>query len=157
MDNDFSYLSFMEILKKCREVIADDTLKKDSTDLYDALYSDVNSEAFKLKIELYELEWIELHWEMALNNIENQDLTHTERKELVSVYAKWYSQFVSEWNHSEFDMLIFQEKEKILRTLILVNSEWEQNLKRMKVSFEQSKKRLNARIKKLEGGFSLCQ
>lgn len=43
----------------------------------------------------------------------------------------------------------------ILKSLISVNNEWEQNLKRMKVSFEKSEKILNEKIKALEMGGQL--
>ena len=69
---------------------------------------------------------------------------------MISMFAKWYRDFVSNWNYTEFDAVIFEERMNILKALISVNSEWEINLKRMKVSFEQSKKILNEKIKAIE-------
>jgi hypothetical protein len=152
MEKDFPYLKFIEIARECRLKLINDTLYGDSIDLYDALYSDVNTEIYDVKIELYELEWVENHWEKIIDIVENKDITLSEKKELISMFAKWYEQFVSNWNYSEFDVLIFEDKMNILKSLISIDNEWERSIKKMKVSLEQSKKSLKARIKALEEG-----
>ena len=48
MVKDFPYMKFLEISKKCRQQLINDTVKKESADLYDALYSDVNKEIFNI-------------------------------------------------------------------------------------------------------------
>lgn len=150
--NKFPYLKFLKISKECREELIKDTLKDNSPDLYDALYSSIDSEIYNVKIELYELKWIELYWDKLIDGVESKDISVSEKKELISMLAKWYIRFVANWNYSDFDTLIFEEKKNILRRMISVNNEWEQSIKQMKVSFEKSKKRLNARIKELELG-----
>ena len=150
MVKDFPYMKFLEISKKCRQQLINDTVKKESADLYDALYSDVNKEIFNIKMELYELKWIEAHWKYITDEVEKKDISEKEKQDLISIFARWYKPFVANWNYSEFDTLIFEEKINILQSLIAVNNDWEQNVKQMKVSFEQSKKRLNAKIKELE-------
>lgn len=150
MNWEFPYLKFLDICKDCRNVIVSDTLESNSPDLYDALYSDIDSEIHQIKLELYELKWIETHWEKIEAAIDKRDCSVSEKKELISMFAKWFQSFISNWNYTAFDTVIFEERIKILRALITVNSEWEQNIKRMKVSFEQSKKILNEKIKKLE-------
>lgn len=150
MNRDFPYLKMLGIFRECRDTMIADTLNDNSPDLYDALYSNVNSKIHEIKLELYELKWIEMHWKKMNYFIDKRDCSVAEKKELVSMFAKWYKDFVSNWNYTEFDTIIFEEKMNILRALISVNSEWEQNIKRMKVSFEQSKKILNEKIKELE-------
>lgn len=150
MNSDFPYLKFLDISRECRNTMIADTLNNNSPDLYDALYSNVNGEIHEIKLELYELKWIEMHWKKINYFIDKRECSIAEKKELVSMFAKWYKDFVSNWNYTEFDTIIFGEKMNILRALISVNSEWEQNIKRMKVSFELSKKILNEKIKKLE-------
>ena len=54
MTNDFPYMKFLEISKECRNNLINDTLDKNSPDLYDALYSNADSEIFNVKMELYE-------------------------------------------------------------------------------------------------------
>ncbi len=150
MNSDFPYSKFLDIFRECRNTMIADTLNDNSPDLYDALYSNVNSTIHELKVELYELKWIEMHWEKINYFIDKRDCSIAEKKELVSMCAKWYKDFVSNWNYTEFDTIIFGEKMNILQEIILLNSEWEQNIKRMKVSFVQSKKILNEKIKRIE-------
>ena len=66
------------------------------------------------------------------------------------MFSKWYESFVSAWNYTVFDTVIFEERRKILEAMITVNSDWEKNLKRMKVSFDKSIKMLNQKIKEFE-------
>lgn len=150
MISDYPYLEFIRIAKECRSILMEDTLSSNSPDLYDALYSDYRSQIHQIKMELYEIKWIELHWKKINETIENRNCSTAERNEMISMFAKWYRDFVSNWNYTEFDAVIFEERMNILKALISVNSEWEINLKRMKVSFEQSKKILNEKIKAIE-------
>ena len=91
-----------------------------------------------------------MHWKKVNEAIENKVCSLSEKKEMISMFAKWYRDFVGNWNYTEFDAVIFEERMNILKALISVNSEWEQNLKKMKVSFEQNKKILNEKIKAIE-------
>lgn len=150
MISDYPYLEFIRITKECRTVLIEDTLSSNSPDLYDALYSNLRSQIHQIKLELYEIKWIELHWKKIDETIENRVCSATERKELISIFAKWYRDFVNNWNYTEFDAVIFEERMNILKDLVSVNNKWERNFKRMKVSFEQNKKILNEKIKALE-------
>lgn len=150
MSSDYPYLEFIRIAKECRNILIDDTLSSNSPDLYDALYSDSKGQIYQIKLELYEIKWIEMHWKKVNEAIENKVCSLSEKKEMISMFAKWYRDFVGNWNYTEFDAVIFEERMNILKALISVNSEWEQNLKKMKVSFEQNKKILNEKIKAIE-------
>lgn len=150
MKSDYPYIECIRIAKECRDVLVEDTLESNSPDLYDSLYSDANSEVHKIKLELYEIKWIELHWKKISESIASIECSLAEKKELISMFAKWYRDYVSNWNYTEFDAVIFEERMNILKSLISVNNKWEQNLKRMKVSFEQNRKILNEKIKILE-------
>ena len=79
----------------------------ESPDLYDALFSDFQDEIYKIKIELYEIKWLELHWKKISSTLERNETSLQERKEDISAFAKWYEDFVSEWNYTEFDTVIF--------------------------------------------------
>ena len=155
MKSDYPYLEIIRIAKECRDVLIEDTLKSNSPDLYDSLYSDVKSEIYKIKLELYEIKWLELHWKKMNEAITNRECLLAEKKEFISMFAKWYRDYVSNWNYTEFDVVIFEERMDILKSLITVNNEWDQNLKRMKVSFKRSEKILNEKIKALEMGGQL--
>ena len=152
MNSDYPHYVFLQIARECREELIQDTLSNNSPDLYDALYSDINSEIFNVKMELYQLKWIERHWTKISEIIEKKNLSSTEKRILVSQFSEWYLKFISEWQYTEFDSLVFEERKNILKALISVNNEWDNNIKRMKVSFEQSKKKLNKKITELERG-----
>lgn len=150
MNSDYPYLEFIKIVKDCRNVMVEDTLQTNSPDLYDALYSNVNSKIHEIKLELYELKWLEMHWDKISEFVGSKNYSNDEKKEFVALFTKWYEEYINKWKLSEFDALIFEERISILKMLISVNDEWEQNMKRIKVSFKQSKKILNEKIKILE-------
>lgn len=152
MKNEYPYIEFIRIAKECRKVLIEDTLKLNSPDLYDSLYSDIKSEIYKIKLELYEIKWIELHWEKINEAIANRECSLAEKKEIISTFAKYYRDYLSNCNYTEFDMVIFEERMDILISLISLNNEWEQNLKKMKVSFQRSEKILNKKMKEFEKG-----
>ena len=148
MNSDYACMEFIKIAKECRDTLVEDTLCE-SPDLYDALFSDFQDEIYKIKIELYEIKWLELHWKKISSTLERNETSLQERKEDISAFAKWYEDFVSEWNYTEFDTVIFEERINILKELITVNNKWETNLKNMTVSFKRSKKILTEKIDKL--------
>lgn len=150
MKNSFPYLEFINIAKKCRNNMILDTLEGNSPDLYDALYSNSGSKIYEIKMELYELKWIESYWKEIEEVIDKKELSVKEKKESISMFSKWYENFVSAWDYTKFDTVVFEERCKILHALITVNNDWENNLKRIKVSFEKSIKLLNDRIKNFE-------
>ena len=151
MNKDYPYRLLLKIAEECREELIQDTLTKTSPDLYDALYSNINSKIFPVKMELYELLWLELHWTKLSEAIEQQELTFSEKENIVLLFSEWYLKFISEWQYTTLDSILIKERKKILKALIWTNNEWDKNIKRMKVSFEQSKKELNIKISELEG------
>lgn len=147
----------MEILEKGREKMVNDTMQSCSPALYDALYSMKDSEIFELKMELYELEWIEYHWTLVIEKLNKKKLLDTEKRELLSIFAAWLKDLFSLDNSTGFNVLfdvqiMMEEKINILKSIISVNSEWKQNIEKMKVSFERNKRQLNKRIKKMMEG-----
>lgn len=152
MKDKFPYITFMDILKNGREKMINDTKYNCSPTLYDALYSSVNSEIFKSKMELYELEWLEFHWREIVNIIEQKNFNEIQKRDLLSIFASWLSDFIDNQDKLIINILIIEEKINILKSIISLNSEWEQNLKKMKVSFEKSRRQLNMKIKQTETG-----
>ena len=152
MRSKFSYTAFIEILKKGREKLVSDTIYGESPNLYDALYSKKGSEIFETKIKLYELEWIEFHWNLVLEKLNKRDFSDIEKQELLSDFADWLKDLFGANDSTTFDVLIIEEKIDILKTMILLNAEWELNIKKMKVSFEKSKRELNMRVENMGKG-----
>ncbi len=65
----------LQISRECRDNLIKDTLNNTNKDLIDILYDNVNSEIFNVRIELYELKWIESHWKMITDVLEHKDIT----------------------------------------------------------------------------------
>ena len=150
MNKDFPCLEFIKIARECRKILISDTLDSNSDILYDALYSDSSKYISKIKLELYEIEWIELYWKKISKILEDNSFSSSEKKELSSIFAKWYKDFINNWKYTEFDATIFEERICILKELISINSKWEENLKKMNVSFDKNKKSLNKKIEKFK-------
>ena len=110
----------------------------------------IQENVFIKLLELYEIEWIELYWEKIIKTIENNSFSSSEKKELFSIFAKWYKDFISNWKYTEFDATIFEERICILKELISINNKWEDNLKKMNLSFDRNKKILNKKIEKFK-------
>ena len=143
-------LEFIRIAKECRNILIEDTIGSESPDLYDALYSNSKSQIHKLKLELYEIKWMELHWEKISDVIENSLCSTSEKKEFISMVAKWYRDFISNWNYTAFEADIIEKKKDALNVFISLDNEWERSLKKMKVLFERDKNILNSKIAELE-------
>ena len=152
MDSNFPYLEFLEIAKEKREEIILDTYEENSPDLYDALYSNPHHEISKIKLEYYELKWIESYWKSIESSIARKEFSDKEKKELISKFSKWYDDFICSWNYTSFDAVVFEERRKILKALITVNNDWEKNIKHMDVLFEKDFKMLNKKIQELQEG-----
>lgn len=150
MNDKFPYLEFLDIIKKQRQLMIFDTLEGNSPDLFNALYSNSDSKISEIKLELYEIQWIQSYWNEIEKIVEKRNITIREKKKLISMFSKWFESFVSGWNYTAFDIVAFEERMKILRALITVNNDWEKNLKRMKVSFNKSIKMLEDKIRELE-------
>ena len=150
MDSDYTDIELLKIARECRKSLVNDTLMSNSPELFDALCCDAKSEIYEVKMELYEIGWLELHWKKICESIDNVSCSFAEKKEMVAEFANGYKALVSQWNYTEFDSCIFDERVDILKALVSADSVWEQELKRMKVSFEQDRKILNKKIKKLE-------
>lgn len=150
MDSNFPYLEFLEIAKKKREELIQDTYKEISVDLYDALYSNPHEEVSKIKLEYYELKWIESYWKAIEKSINRKEFSVKEKKELLSKFSKWYDNFLTNWNYSSFDKVVFEERRKILKAMITVNNDWEKNIKHMDVLFERDFKMLNKKIEEFQ-------
>lgn len=148
MNTDFPYLCFLSILQKGRQRLVDDVLKG-NPDLYSALYKDSHSRAYNDYIDFYELKWINAHWQEILDVLEQKSISIADKKKILSLFSSWYSSFIKQWNFSAFDANFLDERVAILKNLIVQNTNWETNLKRMRVSIAKSEKILNDKMKEI--------
>ena len=150
MNNDYLYLETLKIAHECREKLISDTLNEDAQDLYDALYESGDREISEVKFELYEIGWLELHWEKFLEILDKNEYSSTEKRKLLLKIENWYQNYIENWDYTTFEALAFEEKRNVLKELIATDARWNENLKKMKVSFARSKKLLQYKIKQLE-------
>lgn len=149
MNKDFPYICFKEILKRGRQELINNVLNE-NPDLYTALYKDLDSSIYTICMELYEVKWLNAHWKAVLTVLEQKNLSSYDRQILISLFAKWYSDFIKQWDYTSFDRNLFDEKMSILRSLMIQNTNWENNLKKVQVSFEKSERILDEKIKELK-------
>lgn len=150
MTPDFPYISFLDILEQGRKRLVADVAEGD-TDLYLALYKGDNSRIYGVYVELYELKWLRSHWDAAMQVVEQHRLSAGEKKQLIALFSEWYSELLKQWSYTAMDGNFFTERLTLLQELIVQNSKWEQNLKKMQVSFDKSEKILNDKLKELKG------
>ncbi len=148
MYKDFPYICFLKIMKECRQQLVAD-IKNINADLYTALYKNPDEEIYNIQTQVYELKWLSLHWEKILAVLEQKDITKDEKKRLVYIFSEWYKDFIQKWQYSFADGMFFQEKIQMLHELSVRNSNWEENLKKVKVSFEKNKKIYNEKLESL--------
>lgn len=153
MKNDYPYHELLRISKECRTAMVDDILNNSSNDLYDAMYADPTKEIFETKIELYETKCLERCWDKineSISQMEYSIQSSKEKREYASMMLIWFQNYIKNWNYTKFDAITLRERINILKSIISVNSGWEENLKRMSVSFERSEKILTKRIEALK-------
>ncbi len=177
MNSSFAYLQFLKIAKeKRKEIILDtykgnwqdlydalysdpqkeiselklDTYEGNWQDLYDALYSDPQKEISELKLEYYELKWISSYWKQITLSITRKEFTHKEKKELISKFSKRYDDFICSWGYSSFDKVAFDKRREILKSLIIVDNDWKNNIKRMEVTLKKDLNMLDKKIEELK-------
>lgn len=149
MTSDFPYVCFLDILQKRRARLIDDSTEGD-TDLYLALYKGANSRVYDVYVELYELKWLRSHWDAVLQVLEQYRLSNSEKKRLIALFSEWYSDFLKQWSYTAMDGTFFTERLVLLRELIVQNSKWEHNIKKVQVSFDKNEKILNDKLKELK-------
>ena len=113
------------------------------------MYKDSHSRAYNDYIDFYELKWINAHWQEILDVLEQKSISIADKKKILSLFSSWYSSFIKQWNFSAFDANFLDERVAILKNLIVQNTNWETNLKRMRVSIAKSEKILNDKMKEI--------
>ena len=122
-------------------------------ELYDALYDGINRKVlFETKLQLQELMWLELHWKNIEDKINSYSFSERERKRCLSMFIQWYGAFLKKWSYKEFEINVFEERTKILRGIIDMGNNWEEEQKRKRVFFKKRKKELEKKIEEIREG-----
>ncbi len=68
------------------------------------------------------------------------------------MFIQWYGGFLKKWSYEEFEINVFEERTKILRGIIDVSNNWEEEQKRKSVFFKKRKKELEKKIEEIREG-----
>lgn len=80
----------IDIAKECRQKLADDIIGF-VPGAYDTLYANKDSAVFYAYMELYDLIWLQTHWQKLLEYVDRDKLTGQHKRDLLSVFADWYN------------------------------------------------------------------
>lgn len=149
MTEDFPYLQFAAILKECRQQMIADNLNE-NPDLYAALYKRADSEEYKIYMQYYELKWLSLHWEKVLAVLARKDITIRGKRSFMILFADWYKEFLKQWQYTFMESHFFGGEIQALQELMVKNSLWEENIKRVRVALEKNKKEIQLKIEELK-------
>ena len=149
MENYDPHLLFLDISQKYRKQFVSDVMEE-NPDLYLALYKDIGSELYHTALKIYEFSWLEAHWKEIIKILERKHLSALKKRELIELCAGWYKQLIEQWNYSKYDTEFFADAKQFLHSLILQNTSWEQDSKRMRVFFEKTKKIFKDDMRKAE-------
>lgn len=141
--------SLLDIFHQGRQNMTNAVLAH-NPNLYKALYGRDGQQLFKLRLERYELYWLEHHWISLLDRIEQMGLSGSRKKQAVSTCARYYKEFLTCLEYPEFEITLLEQKRKILDILIAAGESWERDLGDMHVCFMQKKAALQLKIQNLE-------
>lgn len=147
----------LNITQTCRSKLFDDILHDDPI-LYAALYSNKDSEIYKVYRQRYDLYWLKFHWEQTDKYIKTNKLTATQKGQLLSLFAKWYcrysemSSLALTTNNDNVRLMqdIINLKIGTLESIIEYDKRCNDNIKRIETSFMKSIKLMNDKIETLK-------
>lgn len=142
--------TLLDVFRQGRQDMTNAIFTYDSN-LYKALYGRDGQQLFRLRMERYELCWLERQWSGLLDRMEQMGLSGSKKKRAVSICAKYYKEFIACSEYPEFEITVLGQKRKILDILIAAGESWEHDLDEMRVCFMQKKAALELKIQKLEG------
>ena len=143
------YPEYIRLVKSLREEMINQTLDETSTDLYHALYDGVEKTVYKAEIGLFELKWLQKHWDMFVEAIQSADATSSEKEKMFSAAAAAYLEFISKWNYSRLDSIAMAKRMDIFENLIKMDGKWKENLKKLDTLFLRDTNLLEMKIQKI--------
>ncbi len=150
-------LIIMNIAQKGRIKLLEDILK-DNPDLYVILYSDLNSEIYRVYQERYDFIWLKYHWDLIYEYIQKEKINAIQKSQLLCRFAKWYCDLAKGINLETFakseNILLMREvinlKIKIAESLIEFDKRCNENMKRIETSFMRTLKLMNKEVNRIK-------
>lgn len=136
---------FISIMSVCRHQLISDVMEE-NPDLYKFLYEDRNKKIVELYKRCYELKWLESHLLECEKILTATDFSIATKRELLRIFLQWYQKFLAEWGYNSTDAIFFRAEIESLENLIDTNQNWENDFKKLQVSFQRETKILEKQI-----------
>lgn len=140
---------FISVMSTCRHQLISDVLNG-NPELYDFLYEDRDKKIGELYKRRYELQWLESHLLECEKILSATDFSQATKREFFRIFLQWYQKFLSAWGYSSTDAFFFSAEIESLENLIGTNKNWEDDFKKLRMSFRRETKILNEQIKEAE-------
>lgn len=144
------YIEILDLLKKQRQKLVDDTIELCSPEIYGGLLSDPSSEIANVYFELYEIECLKLTWQHIIHILDNKQISNNYKKDIISSLSRMYQEFIDSFININTDMCALEERRQILKQIISINDDWEKSIRQMEVSFNRSIKILRDTMQKMK-------
>ena len=138
----FSLRSFQD--ERCN--LIKDSLGQ-STDLYEALYENKNTPLRSIEFDRYELLALKRHWENTVKQIGK--MKESDYYASLKLFVKVYRRYVANIRGTAVDMNLLDANLEGLEQLIVTNRNWEENLKKCRITFLKAEKELEDKIESL--------
>lgn len=145
MDNS-TYLQFLDSCEKARaQLVADSkNARENNPDLYDAFWSDYDSEIYRLRTKLYELKWIDDQWKNLAQIIaENKKKrSKKESNETFDCWLEWYSTYLKNWQMTAMDINFLSVTIQAFDMVVCQHDDWEIKHNMLTTDLKRNRKKL---------------
>lgn len=133
------------VMQKLRDKICKDTREHYSV-IYNGLYERESEKVRDLYFQAYDMEWLDSHWKELTRLLKQRENCYreSERQEITLFFAEYFSNFMSEVNHSScyakaaMPELIAAQKQ-VVEQMILFSDQWEERSNQLKVNLKKHK------------------
>ena len=112
----YALQKFIDIMTSCRRRLIGDMLNQ-NPNLYSYLLEN-NSDTRRHRKQLYELQWLQLHWQECEKVIERTELEFATRREMLKIFLQRYMDFAYAWDYTPTDIILLEEKIQSFNRLI---------------------------------------
>ena len=116
--NNLVLMNLVNVMKLCRHQLVDDVLNQ-NPNLYKYLLES-NSDTRRHRKKLYELQWLEMHWQECKSRINRTNYELATRRELMKIFLGYYWEFLKSWGYAPSDALFLSSKiqafDRLIRT-----------------------------------------
>ena len=140
----FVLKNFLEIMRECRHQMVADVLHYNH-DLYNFLCADRENVRVLYK-QLYELKWMQSHWQKCDDRLKDTHLELAARREVMKIFLRRYLAFAEAWNYKPENVAVINAKIDAIDIMIQTEEQWSEQFNALTTSFMLETKRLDKLI-----------